>query len=879
MRFTLLPITLISICFGLYAQEQSPRRTYETSFIDNSVPIIDGNLDDDAWDQVEWAGDFIQRQPEDGAEPSQETAFKILYDAKYLYIGIRAYDTEPAKVVQRMSRRDGFEGDFVEINIDSYNDKRTAFSFSASASGVKGEEYISNNGQNWDATWDPIWYLKTSVDDQGWVAEFKIPLSQLRFADKESHVWGVQVMRMLFRKQERSYWQPIAQDSPGWVHLFGELHGIKGIKPQKQLEIQPYLLAKMERSPDEEGNPYATGQDSDLDVGVDAKIGLTSDITLDLTINPDFGQVEADPSRVNLSAFQLFFQERRPFFLEGQNILDFGLTDSQAGGPFNNDNLFYSRRIGSRPSYYPGGDDIAFVDKINNSRILGAAKITGKNKDGFSWGILESVTNKEKVEVQDNLGNRRKVAVEPLTNYVVGRVQQDINQGNALIGGMITATNRVLDEEYFDYLHENAYSGGIDFTQNFNDRNYYITLNGVFSNVNGSTKSIYNTQTSSERYFQRPDNKRSEIDSTRTSLTGTSASASFGKRNGNLIFQTGATMRSPEFELNDIGFLVQSDYLSQWAWAQYRILKPFSIFRRVSFNVNEYLTYDFDGVNLYNAFNTNMHAQFKNLWSAGMGTTLSGESVSNADLRGGPAIRYPGQQEFWAYLGSNYQKKLTFELNPWILYGNQDYYTGQGVSLWMRYQPTDALNISVAPSVNHNSNALQYVDTYSEGESKEYVLARIDQVTYSASLRVNYIVTPNLSVEYWGQPFISRGVYDQFKRVVSPGASEYGERYISYRPNQISHSAESNTYMIDHNSDGQVDYNLDDPNFNFMQFRSNFVVRWEYVPGSTLFVVWTSSSSDSHNSRDNSFRDLTSDLGQAQGTNIFLIKYTYRFIL
>lgn len=878
MKFTLLSIAMVCVLHSVNAQEQSPR-TYHTAAIENTAPVIDGKLDDPAWELVDWAGDFIQRMPNDGAEPTQETAFKILYDAKFLYVGIRAYDTEPEKVVQRMSRRDGFEGDFVEINIDSYSDKRTAFSFSASASGVKGEEYVSNNGDNWDATWDPIWYLKTSVDDQGWIAEFKVPLSQLRFADKESHIWGVQVMRMLFREQERSYWQPIAQDAPGWVHLFGELHGIKGIKPQKQLEVQPYLLGKIVRSPQEEGNPYATGKESDLDVGVDAKIGLTSDITLDLTINPDFGQVEADPSRVNLSAFQLFFQERRPFFLEGQNILDFGLTDSQAGGPFNNDNLFYSRRIGSRPSYYPGDQDIAYVDKIKNSRILGAAKVTGKNKDGFSWGILESVTNKETVEVQDTLGNRRKVAVEPLTNYVVGRVQQDVNEGNALIGGMVTATNRVLDEDHFDYLHENAYSGGIDFTQNFNDRNYYLTLNGVFSNVNGSQRAITNTQTSSERFFQRPNNKGNSVDTTRTSLTGTSASAAFGKRNGNIIFQTGATMRSPQFELNDIGFLVQSDYLSQWTWAQYRILKPFGIFRRVSFNVNEYLTYDFDGVNLYNALNTNMHAQFKNLWAYGMGTTISGQSVSNADLRGGPSIRYPGQQEYWAYIGSNYQKKLTFELNPWMLHGGHDFYTGFGVSLWMRYQPTDALNISVAPSVNSNKNALQYVDSYQSGGFNEYVLGNIDQVTYSASLRVNYIVTPNLSIEYWGQPFMSRGEYDDFKRVVSPNASEYGQRYVSYSSAQISHSSESNSYLIDHDFDGQTDYELNDPNFNFMQFRSNFVVRWEYVPGSTLFLVWTSSASESHNSRDNHFRDLSTDLRQAEGTNIFLIKYTYRFIL
>lgn len=865
----------------LYATAQAdiPIRTYATSHVGQSAPLIDGQLDDPAWNEVDWAGEFVQRQPVDGAEPSQETQFKILYDEKYLYVGIRAFDTEPDKVVRRMSRRDGFEGDFVEINIDSYADKRTAFSFSASASGVKGEEYISNNGDNWDSTWDPIWYLKTSLDDLGWIAEFKIPLSQLRFADKESHTWGIQVMRMLFREQERSYWQPIPQAAPGWVHLFGEMDGINGIKPQKQLEIQPYLLAKAERSPEEEGNPYATGREADLDVGIDTKIGITSDITLDLTINPDFGQVEADPSRVNLSAFQLFFQERRPFFLEGNNTLDFRLTQSQAGGPFNNDNMFYSRRIGGRPSYYPNAEDIAYVDDINNTRILGAAKLTGKNKNGFSWGVLESVTRKEKVEVTDTVGNTRMEAVEPLTNYVVGRVQQDINQGNALIGAMVTATNRNLNENRFGYLHEEAYSAGIDFTQNFIDRNYYITLNGVFSNVQGSTESIYNTQTSSERFFQRPDNRTKEVDSTRTSLTGTSGSVAFGKRNGKLVFQSGATMRSPEFELNDVGFLVQSDYISQWSWAQYRFLQPFSIFRWMRINGNQYLTWDFDGVNQYRAANFNMHMQFNNLWFLGLGSTFSGQSVSNADLRGGPSIRYPGAREFWIYISSNDNKKLYVDINPWIAYGNHENYYGKGFDFGIRYQPTDALRVSVSPGVSFNSDELQYVSSYSSGATDEYVLGRIDQVTYSASLRANYIITPNLSIEFWGQPFISSGEYSNFKQVMDANASEFNSRYIPYDDQQIAHQQELDAYLIDHNRDGVTDYEMDDPNFNFMQFRSNCVLRWEYVPGSTLFLVWTSNASEFHNSRENSFRELSGDLNQTQGSNIFLLKYTYRFIL
>ncbi|REE01228.1 DUF5916 domain-containing protein [Marinoscillum furvescens] len=844
--------------------------------VSGEPPLIDGYLDDESWGQVEWGEDFIQRMPDDGAAPSQQTRFKLLYDTKYLYVAIQALDVEPEKIVRRMSRRDGFEGDFVEINIDSYSDKRTAFSFSASASGVKGEEYVSNNGDNWDSTWDPIWYLKTSLNKDGWIAEFKIPLSQLRFADKEKHVWGVQVMRYIFRKDERSYWQPIARDAPGWVHLFGELHGIKGIEPQQQLEIQPYVLGQTEHSEKEEGNPYATGVHNSLDFGVDAKIGLTSDITLDLSINPDFGQVEADPSRVNLSAFQLFFRERRPFFLEGNNILNFDLTNSQAGGWYNNDNLFYSRRIGRRPSYYPRDEDIQYVDRIGNTRILGAAKLTGKNKNGFSWGVLESVTAEEKVEVQDTLGGRRKVAVEPMTNYAVARVQQDINEGNALIGGMITSTNRFINDPQFNYLHDNAYSAGVDFTQNFNDRNYYISLNGFYSHVNGSAEAIERTQRSSVRYFQRPDNRHHQVDTSKVQLNGTGATVNIGKRNGNIVFQTGMTTRSPEVSLNDVGFLRQADYIAQYTWVGFRTLNPVGPLRSYRLNGNQYLNWDYDGVLLFKGLNFNQHLRFNNLMELGSGFDISGDNVSNADLRGGPAIRYPGRHEFWVYGGTNDQKKFSVSGFYWKGAGSEHFYNGHGFGVNINYQPTDALRLSVEPDFSFNDNRLQYVTTY-EDDEQAYLLGRIQQTTYSASVRLNYIITPNLSVEYWGQPFISSGEYSEFKTAVRPGAEQYESRFHQLGPDEIRYSSENNTYSILRTD--MEPFELNNPNFNVMEFRSNFVIRWEYVPGSTLFLVWTSNENEFHRSEKNRFTNLTKDLFSNKASNIFLIKYTYRFIL
>ncbi|HEX5167937.1 MAG TPA: DUF5916 domain-containing protein, partial [Cyclobacteriaceae bacterium] len=747
-------------------------KSYNTKWVDGKPPVIDGLIEDEAWGQVEWGGDFIERQPNEGIKPTQLTEFKILYDAKNLYIAIRAWDTEPNKIVRRMSRRDGFEGDWVEINIDSYFDKRSAFSFTATASGVRGDEYISNNGDSWDASWDPVWFLKTNVDDKGWTAEFRIPLSQLRFADKPELTWGFNIQRYFFRNDERSLWQHIPRNAPGWVHHFGELHGIKGIRPQKQVEILPYIAAKTERFEKEEGNPFADGKSSDVNVGVDGKIGITSDITLDFTINPDFGQVEADPSQVNLSAYQLYFSERRPFFIEGKNILNFPITESVAGGNFNQDNLFYSRRIGKRPYYSPELDDHEFADIPDNTRIIGAGKLTGKNRKGLSWGILESVTARTTAEI-DSLGERRSETVEPKTNYLVGRIQQDINKGNTIVGAMFTATNRKIEDEHLEVLHSDAYSGGIDFLHNWNNRKYYVRFNAIASHVRGTTDAIANTQRANEHLFQRPTAHYVSVDSSRTSLTGTGGTLAIGKNSGNLIFQSGVTWRSPEVELNDVGFLISADLINQWSWAQYRILKPFSIFRTLRINGNEWLNFDFGGTNTRRSINFNAHAQFKNFWFGGVGSTLTGRRISNADLRGGPAITYPGGFEYWYYFESDNRKKLRMNFEQWQFHGFENIEVSYNYWLNFVYNPTNAFNISVAPSYNVNHNQQQYVTTADYNKEDRYITAAIDQTTYSMSLRLSYVITPDLTIEYWGQPYISSGEYRDFKRITQADAPEY----------------------------------------------------------------------------------------------------------
>lgn len=874
---TIISFCLLAVCNLAYAQIE--QRFYETQRVIENPPRIDGLGDDPSWDLVNWSGDFTQRDPVPDTLPSYPTQFKILYDAKNLYVLIRAFDDEPDKIVRRMSRRDGFDGDWVEINIDSYGDKRTAFSFTASVSGVKGDEYVSNDGDNWDYTWDPIWYLKTSIDDKGWIAEFRIPLSQLRFANKDEHVWGIQLTRRFFRNEERSIWQYFPKDDSGWVRHFGELRGLKGIKPQKQVEIMPYVVGKRETYKKEKDNPFlADGGEYGFDAGVDGKIGITSDITLDFTVNPDFGQVEADPSQINLSAYRLFFEERRPFFIEGKELFNYKLTESIAGGDFNLNRLFYSRNIGRRPHYSPDLNDDEYADEPKNTDILAATKITGKNRNGFSWGVLESVTAKEKAEIDEN-GDRRKITTEPLTNYTIARVQQDINKGNTVIGAMVTSTNRKIDAENLNFLHKNAYSGGIDLLHHIKERAYYVSFNSFFSHVRGSNEALLETQTASERFFQRPDNNHVTLDSTRTSLSGWGSTLKFGKSKGNIIGQTGITVRSPGLDLNDVGFLVNTDEINQWTWIQYRILKPFGILRDYSLNGNQYLHWDFGGVSLLKAFNFNTHLYFTNFWRFSAGTTRYGPNISNADLRGGPALKYPGMTEVWYYLSSDNRKKLWAGLNQWYDSGDKNYQSSFGTSFELAYRPFNALKISLDPSFVKNKFDLQYVETIDYNDGERYIVASLDQNTYRLSARINFIFTPDLSLQYWAQPFISSGKYDTFKRITNASNDSYEQRYQIFADERINYNADEEIYEIDEMGNGEVDYTFDNPDFNFVQFRSNLVLRWEYIPGSELFLVWTQERTDNLATNiERKFDRLSNGLFDAYPSNVFLIKATYRFM-
>jgi len=593
-------------------------------------------------------------------------------------------------------------------------------------------------------------------------------------------------------------------------------------------------------------------------------------------MNPDFGQVEADPSQVNLTAFELFFQEQRPFFIEGSNTLNFPVND------FSSNNLFYSRRVGRQPQGWvdtdeKAGDDVnEFVKATNRTTILGAAKLTGKSKKGFSWGILESVTDLEKAEI-DSLGFSRKQTVEPMTNYLVGRVQQDINKGNTIIGGMFTATNRDIKDPRLKWLHDNAYSGGVDFVHNWKERTYYISAKTLFSHVRGSAQAITNTQLSSERYFQRSDNNHAGVDTTRRSLTGTGGTVVVGKRSGKLVFDVGVNWVSPELELNDIGFLSQTDQVRQWTWVGYRVLNPKGIFRWQRYNLNQSQNFDFDRQSTSRGYNVNTHFEFTNLWAFSTGASYETHTVSNADLRGGPAMHYPGNTYYWFWVSTDQRKKFSANMNPEWQWGNSNYMRSTYLEFNFKYTPINSFTMSISPSISHTLNQLQYVSTSEASDEECYVMGEIDQSVARVSFRLTYMLTPNLSIQYWGQPFGASGKYSNFKRITDANASEYSQRFTAIATSTL--SLDDSEYSVDENGDGNVDYAFTKPDFNFGQFRSNMVVRWEYIPGSTLFLVWTQE-------RNGSFYDeggaphqrYDFDFTQ-KPHNIFLVKFTYRFVL
>lgn len=827
---------------------------------------IDGFADEPVWALANVATDFQQFQPAEGAPATERTEARVVYGLDALYVYMHAFDREPESVVGQLTRRDQkSHSDLLGVVIDSYFDRRTAFHFAVNPVGVKHDIYrYDDTGE--DSGWDAVWDVATRRTPDGWSAEFRIPFSQLRFRDADVQTWGINFVRDVARRQEMSVWAPTTRSDGAIVSRFGELRGLENLSAPNRMEILPYTRGAIQRSPGEAENPFWSPTATSGAVGVDVKYGVTSNLTLDVTINPDFGQVEADPAQVNLTAQETFLPERRPFFVEGASIFNFSIALGDGDGA--NESLFYSRRIGRSPQGRadPSG---GWADADDRTTILGAWKLSGKTSSGWSIGAMHAVTGEERARIVPGTDAPYTEPVEPRSNYGVVRLQKDFREGRSAIGFL--GTGLVRDASVADDLglRATAMAGGMDFRHRFDSEKWQLRGSILGSRVTGSPEAIARTQRSPVRYFQRPDAGHVEFDPSRTSLEGASADVGISKISGGFWrVGTGVQARTPGFEVNDVGFLNSADFITHWGWLGYHHSVAQGPFRNWGLNVNAWHGWDFDGNRTGTGGNVNMNGQFKNFWHAYAGVNQELESYSTGMLRGGPLFRREAQTNFWGGFGTDSRRALQVNLNG---FGNvrpeSDSWT-IGLSPNIRVRPSGRATFNVGSFVNRNVNDRQWVGLVDTDEP-HFLFGRIDQTTVGVTARVDYAFTPTLSLQLYAQPFVSAGAYTDFKQVTDPVAGRYQDRFAP-----VAARAESGRYRADLDGDGSEE-SFSDPDFNFKQFRSNAVLRWEYRPGSALFLVW--SQGRDHFTQEGAFdfdRDVRR-LFRVAPDDVFMVKFSY----
>ena len=807
-------------------------------------PAIDGRDDDEVWQTAQRITAFQEFDPDEGKPARFPTEVRVAYDAHNFYAFIRAFDSEPQKILGILARRDVRPPtDQLKIIIDSYHDRRSGYEFAVSPGGVKRDYAIYNDGDEDDA-WDGVWDVATTIDSLGWTAEFRIPLSQLRYGNEPVHTFGFAVWRDIERFKERVSWPLYHRQQSGFVSQLGEITGIEGISSPRRLEATPYVVTKNVEV------PTATGYDRDqrATLGADFKYGVTSNLTLDGTVNPDFGQVEADPAVLNLGAFETFFQERRPFFIEGSGLLRFTLNCNIVRD-CGSENLFYSRRIGRAPQL---SDVYSDASAPTASAIIGAAKITGRLPSGLSVGVLDAVTQRQTTSAD--------TTIEPATNYAVFRATQDFRKGETGIGVIATTVNRSLDDVSRDFLRRTAYVGGADLRHRFPGGRYEFNASLSASRVAGSPAAIAATQTNSTHYYQRPDGAL-QFDSTRTSLSGHAEQVRFGKFGGPLLrFETSLQRVSPGYEINDLGFQRRADWQEQASWAALQFQKPAAFYQRFFWNFNEWNDWTMAGLPLEHAVNTNAHTELKNHWWLHLGGTLGqlGTTYCDRCARGGPAVRGSSYLSPWGGISGDERKVIAPSV--WFNYWRGD----EGRSSFINVSPgidlrvSSRLTASLSTSISKNRDNSQWFGNFTDGASvTHYTFAHLEQRTVSFQWRLNFIATPNLSVQVYAEPFISKGQYSDVRELNDPRADRYAGRFKPYADT-----------VVAGNPGG----------FNFKQFRSNTVLRWEYKPGSTIFLVWTQGREGFDPAYGNrTFGGDFRDLFTRHANNTFLIKVSHWF--
>ena len=873
--------TMIVYCAAGYAQndsvipfEQAYKRVYHiTKVTDSQRPVMDGRLDEDFWTkQGEWSDPFIQVTPYERHPTDSPTKVKVLYDNKYIYVGVYCKDAVPEKMNAFIGNRDDNSiGDLVSVAFDTYHDFRAAPEFNLNIGGNRTDLIVTDK-LSVNLSWNAVWEGRTHINraDSSWTAEIRVPFNQLRYNQvSDSDIWGLHVRRIIRRTGEVQNWSLIPLKNNGHVFSFGEMHGMADLPKPRGIELLPYAMGKYKKEPVIAGSPYRKGHLWKGNAGLDVKMAL-SDYTLDLTVNPDFGQVQLDPSEMNLTTYETFYAENRPFFLEGKHILDF---------PMGNDMMFYTRRIGAVPSMQPNGIDNtnSFAETVGNVPIIGALKLTGSNRRGVTLGIVQSLTARSSVDVMRN-GVENSEVIEPLTNFTVARVQKNW-KGNTLLGGMLTSTNRALNEPRLDnYFVRNTFTAGMDFTQFFANRLYYVEMKGMISSLNGSTDAITRLQRNAVHYYQRASGRDYlGVNENRTSLNGTGGYLKAGRKgNAKWAFSETFSWLSPGFDLNDVGYLKQADMMSVETAVEFRQTDPWKIFRRGTLSLAQLNRWDYGGRSFGNSFILSWRSLYMNLFETNITQTYGWNNVQSRHLRGGPDVRTDEGYSITSSLNTDKSKRIMFMMQyngDYNLHGDFSFNT-LAPSLTLRLG--NRIHLTGKYNYAWNQYQMQYVSTVPLSSQSEpaYIVGNMNQKTYGLTMKMQVNVTPDISLQWYGAPFTSTAKYNNFKRAINPESRIRSDRYHTFSPNEISFS-EGQFHVL--NDSGN--FGFANPDFNFNEFRSIMVARWEYLPGSTLYFVWEHSMSN----RSGDFmpgwnRNLERMFG-LPATSVMMVKVNYWFNL
>ena len=868
---------------GARAQESRPA----VGAVQLTSPIeLDGRLDEPAWAQAPMATGFTQREPDEGVPATQRTEIRFLYDADALYVGARMYDTEGAAgVVSRLFRRDGdFECDLLQIVLDTFHDHLGRTTLVVNPAGVKGD-MLGLGGSNPDESWDPVWDVATTIDSLGWTAELRVPFSQLRFPRDADQAWGLQIYRMVNRINEVSMWSYYPATESGGPAFFGHLEGLAIEASPAKGEVLPYAVARNERlGTADPASPFYSANDLGARFGADVKYLLTSNLTLNGAINPDFGQVEVDPAVVNLTAFETYFPEKRPFFVEGSGYFLFGgLWCYACNG--SGLNLFYSRRIGRAPQgaglAYGAGE---YADVPDNATILGAAKVTGRTGSGWSVGFVEAMTARENASVAATDGSLVPTEVEPFTNYFVGRVAKDYLGGNLQVRGMATSVIRDLrDPDLASRLGRHAESGGLDAEWWFGQRRFRWAMTVAMSQVAGDSTAMLDVQRSSARYFQRPDREHGSnglftdaYDPGLTSVRGWALESRLSREAGDWLWEVNTGARSPGFETNDLGSLRRADYLWLSANLLRRRTTPAWIFRRWILLAGGQQQYNFDGDRTDLQGRVYAEGTFRNYWTV---TTFVSHILATLDdqlTRGGPVVRYPARTGWMVQLQTDTRKVLAADAAMqlgWNAEGARDRHLEAGITI----RPVSNLSVRLGPMLDRWQSTAQYVTAVADSTATafygtRYVFADLTQNTLGFDVRLSAAFTPTLTLDLYLQPLIASGAYTNFKEFVEP--REMVKQVYGMDVGTI--AREDGGYVVARDGGGPApSFTFGDPDFNFRSLRGNAVLRWEFRPGSTLYFVWTHIRSDVE---PIGTIDLGHDLHalmDAPADNVFLVKLSY----